>query len=80
VTVDVAPKPVEPKAPIRQTLTSRLQGGASAGWFPYLLVLPLALVLWGYVVQPMHSTIFESEESGGAGTNGTFYSSTRVCI
>ncbi|MEU8374557.1 iron ABC transporter permease [Micromonospora sp. NPDC048894] len=33
---------------------------ANSPWFPYLLVFPLALILFGYVVQPMFATFAES--------------------
>ncbi|QKW17205.1 iron ABC transporter permease [Verrucosispora sp. SN26_14.1] len=38
----------------------RFAGGASSRWFPYALVFPLALILFGYVVQPMFATFAES--------------------
>ncbi|MFB6396970.1 ABC transporter permease [Polymorphospora lycopeni] len=59
-------------------LTGRLRGGSSAGWFPYLLVLPLALVLWGYVVQPMLATFGESVAEDGAGNYLSFLGSAGV--
>ncbi|GAB3081531.1 ABC transporter permease [Micromonospora schwarzwaldensis] len=34
--------------------------GANSRWFPYLLVFPLVLILFGYVVQPMLATFGES--------------------
>ncbi|TDE11525.1 iron ABC transporter permease [Jiangella asiatica] len=70
-----SPDPVAeapPAAPAR-----RLRGGAITGsrWFPYLLVLPLALVLWGYIVQPMLATFFESVGEN-AGDNYTGFLSS----
>lgn len=59
-------------------LTGRLRGGASAGWFPYLLALPLALVLWGYVVQPMLATFLESTESDGVDNYTSFLTGAGV--
>lgn len=51
-----------------QRLRQALAGGSNAPWFPYVIVLPLALVLWGYVVQPMLATFVESYsgETGAA--------------
>jgi iron(III) transport system permease protein len=59
-------------------ITGRLRGGASAGWFPYLLVLPLVLVLWGYVVQPMLATFTESVSDDAAGNYASFLSGDGV--
>ncbi|TDD70083.1 iron ABC transporter permease [Jiangella aurantiaca] len=53
----------------------RLRSGAVTGsrWFPYILVLPLALVLWGYIVQPMLATFSESvAENAGDNYAGFF--------
>ncbi|WP_069111151.1 ABC transporter permease [Jiangella alba] len=53
----------------------RLRSGAVTGsrWFPYILVLPLALVLWGYIVQPMLATFAESVgENAGDNYSGFF--------
>lgn len=54
-----------------------MRSGALTGsrWFPYLLVLPLALVLWGYIVQPMLATFGESvAENAGDNYSGFFQS------
>lgn len=56
----------------------KLRGGVSAAWFPYLLVLPLALVLWGYVVQPMLATFVESVSEDGVTNYLEFFSSAGV--
>ncbi|WP_051426686.1 ABC transporter permease [Jiangella gansuensis] len=76
MSVSTSPEPVAtrdaPSGPTR-----RLRGGAVTGsrWFPYLLVLPLALVLWGYIVQPMLATFFESVGEN-AGDNYTGFLSS----
>ncbi|WP_223884341.1 ABC transporter permease [Micromonospora craniellae] len=44
----------------RPRLGGRFASGASSRWFPYALVFPLALILFGYVVQPMFATFAES--------------------
>lgn len=59
-------------------LAGRLRGGSTAGWFPYLLVLPLALVLWGYVVQPMLATFGESVDKDGTGNYLSFLGNAGV--
>jgi iron(III) transport system permease protein len=46
--------------------------GANSRWFPYLLVLPLALILFGYVVQPMFATFAESVGVDGVKDYATF--------
>ncbi|MBM0236920.1 iron ABC transporter permease [Micromonospora sp. ATA32] len=55
-----------------------MRGGASAPWFPYLLVLPLVLVLWGYVVQPMLATFMETVGPDGIDNYSSFLSGTGV--
>lgn len=60
------------------SLGRRLSAGASSRWFPYLLVLPLALVLWGYVVQPMFATFAESVSANGTENYLQFLSSSGV--
>jgi iron(III) transport system permease protein len=62
----------------RPRFTGRLRGGASAPWFPYLLVLPLVLVLWGYVVQPMLATFMETVGPDGIDNYSSFLSGTGV--
>ncbi|GAB3153120.1 iron ABC transporter permease [Micromonospora sonneratiae] len=62
----------------RPRFADRLRGGANSTWFPYLLVLPLALILWGYVVQPMLATFFESVDTNGADNYLAFLSSDGV--
>ncbi|MDW5328408.1 iron ABC transporter permease [Plantactinospora sp. KLBMP9567] len=59
-------------------IADRLRGGAGGGWFPYLLALPLALVLWGYVVQPMLATFVESGDGDGAENYTAFLSGAGV--
>ncbi|GIF72977.1 ABC transporter permease [Asanoa siamensis] len=56
----------------------RLRGGASAAWFPYLLVAPLVLILWGYVVQPMLATFAESVSDDGTANYTQFLTSSGV--
>ncbi|MEV0807119.1 iron ABC transporter permease [Micromonospora sp. NPDC050200] len=51
---------------------SRTAFTANSPWFPYLLVLPLALILFGYVVQPMFATFAESVGVDGVENYGTF--------
>ncbi|MDQ7908078.1 iron ABC transporter permease [Phytohabitans sp. ZYX-F-186] len=67
-----------PRASRRAQLTRRLGGGASAPWFPYLLVAPLALILWGYVVQPMLATFAESVSEDGTANYTQFFTSSGV--
>ncbi|GAA2584744.1 iron ABC transporter permease [Dactylosporangium fulvum] len=62
----------------RAALARRLAGGASSTWFPYLLVAPLALILWGYVVQPMLATFVESVSEDGVSNYTKFLSSSGV--
>ncbi len=59
-------------------LADRLRGGSDGGWFPYLLALPLALVLWGYVVQPMLATFVESAGGDGVDNYLAFLSGSGV--
>nr|WP_226920642.1 iron ABC transporter permease [Georgenia subflava] len=63
---EVAPAATPPGRSRR--VRQALAGGASSTWFPYVIVLPLVLVLWGYVVQPMLATFVESYsgETGAA--------------
>ncbi|AVT30511.1 iron ABC transporter permease [Plantactinospora sp. BC1] len=62
----------------RSRLADRLFGGAGGGWFPYLLVLPLVLVLWGYVVQPMLATFAQSADGDGVDNYTAFLSGAGV--
>ncbi|GGM35846.1 ABC transporter permease [Dactylosporangium sucinum] len=62
----------------RAVLARRLAGGASSAWFPYLLVAPLALILWGYVVQPMLATFVESVSEDGVSNYTQFFTSSGV--
>ena len=62
----------------RPRFADRFRGGTSSNWFPYVLVLPLALVLWGYVVQPMLATFLESVNTDGAGNYTSFLSGDGV--
>ncbi|MEH1011756.1 iron ABC transporter permease [Micromonospora sp. CPCC 206060] len=64
--------------PGRPRFTDRLRGGSTSAWFPYLLVLPLVLILWGYVVQPMLATFFESVGADGAENYASFFSADGV--
>lgn len=51
-----------------------LDGFSSSRWFPYLLALPLIVVLWGYVVNPMLQTAGVSLGGDGAVDNyGVFF-------
>ncbi|GAB3510920.1 iron ABC transporter permease [Phytohabitans suffuscus] len=59
-------------------LTGRLTGGANSAWFPYLLVAPLVLILWGYVVQPMLATFVESVSDDGTANYTRFFTSSGV--
>nr|WP_298332581.1 iron ABC transporter permease [Haloactinopolyspora sp.] len=54
----------------------RRSSGSVTGsrWFPYVLVLPLALVLWGYIVQPMLATFAESVGDGSGANYSAFLS------
>ncbi|RIQ20250.1 ABC transporter permease [Jiangella rhizosphaerae] len=58
----------------------RLRSGAVTGsrWFPYILVLPLALVLWGYIVQPMLATFSESVAENAGDNYAGFFSAGGV--
>ena len=62
----------------RAALARRLAGGASSAWFPYLLVAPLALILWGYVVQPILATFVESVSEDGVSNYTQFLGSAGV--
>ncbi|WP_238005394.1 iron ABC transporter permease [Dactylosporangium sp. AC04546] len=62
----------------RAALARRLAGGANSTWFPYLLVAPLALILWGYVVQPMLATFVESVSEDGVSNYTQFFTSSGV--
>ncbi|GFJ81343.1 ABC transporter permease [Phytohabitans houttuyneae] len=59
-------------------LKQRLRGGANSAWFPYLLVAPLVLILWGYVVQPMLATFVESVSEDGTANYTQFFTSSGV--
>ncbi|QLQ40495.2 ABC transporter permease [Micromonospora robiginosa] len=54
----VPPITEDPTPPGRRSRRPGLN--ANSRWFPYVLVFPLALVLFGYVVQPMLATFGES--------------------
>ncbi|MET7423130.1 iron ABC transporter permease [Dactylosporangium sp. NPDC005555] len=62
----------------RAGLVRRLAGGANAAWFPYLMVAPLVLILWGYVVQPMLATFVESVSEEGVSNYTQFFTSSGV--
>jgi len=62
----------------RARITRRLSGGANSAWFPYLLVAPLVLILWGYVVQPMLATFVESVSEDGKANYTQFFTSSGV--
>ncbi|MFF5176456.1 ABC transporter permease [Micromonospora sp. NPDC000316] len=68
----------QPTAGWRARLSQRLSGGANSRWFPYLLVFPLVLVLWGYVVQPMFATFAESVSADGTTNYLQFFTSSGV--
>ncbi|MCW3841537.1 iron ABC transporter permease [Micromonospora yasonensis] len=59
-------------APPRARRSRRFTVGANSPWFPYLLVFPLALILFGYVVQPMFATFAESVGVDGLANYTTF--------
>ena len=68
--VTVPPVTEDPTPP--RGRRSRNAFGANSPWFPYLLVLPLALILFGYVVQPMFATFAESVGVDGVENYATF--------
>ncbi|MEU5904107.1 iron ABC transporter permease [Micromonospora sp. NPDC047527] len=68
----------QPTAGWRAGLSKRLSGGTNSRWFPYLLVFPLVLVLWGYVVQPMFATFAESVSADGTTNYLQFFTSSGV--
>ncbi|SDT38843.1 iron(III) transport system permease protein [Jiangella sp. DSM 45060] len=75
VSVRTEPDTVTADEPPAAATAKRLRSGAVTGsrWFPYILVLPLALVLWGYIVQPMLATFSESvAENAGDNYSGFF--------
>ncbi|MBO4206138.1 ABC transporter permease [Micromonospora echinofusca] len=74
----VAADPGPAGNPGRSRFADRFRGGTTSTWFPYLLVLPLALILWGYVVQPMLATFFESVGTDGAENYASFLSGDGV--
>ncbi|WP_328344048.1 ABC transporter permease [Micromonospora sp. NBC_00421] len=51
---------------------------ANSPWFPYLLVFPLVLILFGYVVQPMFATFAESVGVDGVANYSEFLTGTGV--
>ncbi|MGC5659059.1 ABC transporter permease [Micromonospora sp. WMMD723] len=51
---------------------------ANSPWFPYLLVFPLALILFGYVVQPMFATFAESVGVDGVANYTEFVTGSGV--
>ncbi|MEV4844001.1 iron ABC transporter permease [Micromonospora matsumotoense] len=51
---------------------------ANSPWFPYLLVFPLVLILFGYVVQPMFATFAESVGVDGVANYSEFVTGTGV--
>ncbi|MDI5942427.1 hypothetical protein QLR68_30800, partial [Micromonospora sp. DH15] len=67
----VTKEPTPPPGP-RRRLADRFAGGTGSRWFPYVLVFPLALVLFGYVVQPMFATFAESVGVDGVENYGSF--------
>ncbi|MEU7960580.1 ABC transporter permease [Micromonospora humida] len=69
VTQDPAPPPAA---------RSRRGLNANSPWFPYLLVFPLALILFGYVVQPMFATFAESVGVDGVANYTEFVTGTGV--
>nr|WP_197682323.1 iron ABC transporter permease [Jiangella sp. DSM 45060] len=75
MSVRTEPDTVTADEPPAAATAKRLRSGAVTGsrWFPYILVLPLALVLWGYIVQPMLATFSESvAENAGDNYSGFF--------
>ncbi|MFY1681118.1 ABC transporter permease [Micromonospora sp.] len=69
----VTQDPVGPKA-----ARPRRGLNANSPWFPYLLVFPLALILFGYVVQPMFATFAESVGVDGVANYTEFVTGTGV--
>lgn len=61
-------------------LITRLRTRSAGRWFPYFFALPLALVLFGYIVQPMLATFVESTESGAGETYGDFFTTEGVAL
>lgn len=53
----------------RRSLRERIDGISSSSAFPYLLSIPLVLVLWGFIVSPMLQTVGISAEGGGIAVN-----------
>ena len=70
-------EPTPPRGP-RRRLAERFAGGTGSRWFPYVLVFPLALILWGYVVQPMFATFAESVGVDGVENYGSFVTGAGV--
>ncbi|MEW2473859.1 iron ABC transporter permease [Micromonospora gifhornensis] len=68
----------ETAPPRMAALRRRLAGGTNSQWFPYLLVLPLVLVLYGYVVHPMFATFSESVSENGTRNYLQFFTSSGV--
>lgn len=75
MSVDAPVRP--PGDPVRPATRAR---GSLTGsrWFPYVLVLPLVLILYGYIVGPMLSTFVESASGDGGSTYGAFVSGAGV--
>ncbi|MFO7275080.1 MAG: iron ABC transporter permease [Symbiobacteriaceae bacterium] len=54
--------------PVAAKWTDRWQRVTASPYFAYVIVLPLALVLWGYVVRPMLATFLASVRDDGGFT------------
>ncbi|MFI9642580.1 ABC transporter permease [Micromonospora sp. NPDC051925] len=72
----VAPVTKDPTPPPAERPRRGLN--ANSPWFPYLLVFPLVLILFGYVVQPMFATFAESVGVDGVANYGEFLTGTGV--
>lgn len=55
--------------PARPSLRERFDSISSSKAFPYLLSIPLVLVLWGFIVSPMLQTAGISADGNGAAAN-----------
>lgn len=69
MTTMTAPPASPPRAPVRLSLRDRIDGISSSRAFPYLLSIPLVLVIWGFIISPMLQTVFVSGGGAGAGAN-----------
>lgn len=71
-------------APLKQERRPRLaflDGLSSSKYFPYLLALPIVVVLWGYIVSPLLQTVGVSFDGNGPVANyGVFADPAGIAV